>query len=238
MKFTSFLKIVVPLTFALLAIGCSKKPDCDSSTVKETIGQILTKNYAVKIQFAILTEGDRKCFAMGNCYINDPEWKAASEKLNVQRSRYSELRSKYYELVEQCQRQTGYPHSTKCSDTIIRDFPPEHAAIFNAIIQTQQEAEAILNDHTLEHAVVAIERKWKNGGEKYKEAEKEWESVKNNIKYNLENMILTSKNETTGAVMCKAKLTASIDRWGTYTVPNLIYQVEKTSDGNLYVTIR
>ena len=60
--------------------------------------------------------------------------------------------------------------------------------------------------------------------------------IASTIQYRLENIIMTDKNEQTGAVMCKATLFGSVEEWGEKSI-SIQYSVEKTSDGKLYATL-
>jgi hypothetical protein len=67
-------------------------------------------------------------------------------------------------------------------------------------------------------------------------ANADWDKIASAIQYRLENIIMTDKNEQTGAVMCKATLFGSVDDWGEKS-QNIQYSVEKTSDGKLFATL-
>lgn len=58
-----------------------------------------------------------------------------------------------------------------------------------------------------------------------------------NAKYVLENIITTSKNESTGALVCKAEIKSTINE-STNVKGNVVYTLEKTADKKLYATIK
>ncbi|HEV2563423.1 MAG TPA: hypothetical protein VGT78_14905 [Rhizomicrobium sp.] len=55
--------------------------------------------------------------------------------------------------------------------------------------------------------------------------------------YSLKTIRMEDRNATTGAVTCAAKLGADIPNYGG-AEEDIEYKVEKTTDGNLYVTIQ
>lgn len=63
-----------------------------------------------------------------------------------------------------------------------------------------------------------------------------WADAVKSLQYRLENIIMTDKNEQTGAVMCKATLFGSVEGWGEKSL-DIQYSVEKTSDGKLFATL-
>jgi hypothetical protein len=67
-------------------------------------------------------------------------------------------------------------------------------------------------------------------------ANKKFEILLPGLKYSLSNIIMTSKNEQTGAVQCKAALGAEITDWGQ-AGQDITYQIEKTTDGKLVATV-
>jgi hypothetical protein len=60
--------------------------------------------------------------------------------------------------------------------------------------------------------------------------------VKKEMKYTLDTIRMTAKDQTTGAVSCAADLHGEVGRYGAAKQP-IIYKVEKTSDGSLYVSV-
>lgn len=69
-----------------------------------------------------------------------------------------------------------------------------------------------------------------------REGNSAWDKIASTIQYRLENIIMTDKNDQTGAVTCKASLFGSVDEWGEKSV-SIQYGIEKTLDGKLYATL-
>ena len=62
------------------------------------------------------------------------------------------------------------------------------------------------------------------------------ESYRNTASSKLEDIILTKKENDTGTLLCKGKLSVSVDEWGgAEAIKN--YKIEKTSEGKLYATL-
>lgn len=63
-----------------------------------------------------------------------------------------------------------------------------------------------------------------------------FESYRNTASSKLEDIILTKKENDTGTLLCKGKLSVSVDEWGgAEAIKN--YKIEKTSEGKLYATL-
>ncbi|WP_152414468.1 hypothetical protein [Blastomonas sp. AAP53] len=77
-----------------------------------------------------------------------------------------------------------------------------------------------------------FDQKRKNSYEKNMQ---EWLSRKNDIVFDLKNIILVDRNEATGAVECKADLNVSLGELSSESQIN--FTVEKTSEGELYGTV-
>jgi len=60
--------------------------------------------------------------------------------------------------------------------------------------------------------------------------------IKKEMKYTLETIRMTAKDQTTGAVSCAADLRGDMGKYGAAKRP-ITYKVAKTSDGKLYVTL-
>lgn len=61
-------------------------------------------------------------------------------------------------------------------------------------------------------------------------------SAASKVVYDLDTIRIESKNNDTGALVCAAKLTATIKGWGQANKP-ITYRAEKTTDNDIYVTL-
>jgi hypothetical protein len=66
--------------------------------------------------------------------------------------------------------------------------------------------------------------------------QKNWNKSKSNIIYKLENTVMTFIDKSTGRVECKSKIVGEVPGWGSAN-QDIRYSVERTTDGNLYVTL-
>lgn len=83
---------------------------------------------------------------------------------------------------------------------------------------------------------------WLMIGQRFKKEKQEafvteWNTAKMATKWDLTNIVTTDKNETTGAVTCKGRLSASMAGWGDAGLDDVQFKLEKTTKGELYATV-
>lgn len=96
---------------------------------------------------------------------------------------------------------------------------------------------ADIKNNILSDLELKIEQKSQSERDFNKSREDKFDKLSSNIKYNIEKIVDRTKNKDRDMITCRATITADIDGWGG-AYEDVIYHVERTTDGNSYVFVR
>lgn len=225
------------LFISALIAGCSNTPECGSSDAKDGVPEIAKQN---------------------NLYLDNifgPGYLKRSTDLLPSTHRGDKNR---IDELENTLEQIRIEHEKAISKCMDLGTPGTHWTINRVICATGSDSETKTVPPGLEaqadyykRIVLPLEEKSKNLREEYnalsdkfkkeeldnvKNTQQDWLENAKNAKYSIGNIIPLSKDQTTGAVTCKADMKVEVNNWG-YVTANIKYKLEKNTDGQIVATI-
>lgn len=218
---------------------------CSSADARETVSDIAKEHDAMLHTIRAQGNGpgipvEAKCEQDAGCVKIQQELdsaKAAATKLAVQCNAISSL-----DMYDRCpengssvtaKRSDGSYQSWGTSVTGPDGYGPEHDTPRKIFMTkyAQPITDRLINaEAAMQAATNQLQRQNSDRGEQA------WSAAVQNLKYQLENVIMTDTNKDTGSVSCKAQLVGDVPNWGSAT-SDITYTIEKTSDGQLYATV-
>ncbi len=237
------------VVIALVIPGCglvSSNSDCGSSNARDMVLEIARTSAMLLRSIKITGEGAAN--PRVNDYSNNEEVKIILQKIDEYDSEikkktneclemtYDPQMTQQFEMKYQAENQAKDPleildivsrHKRFCTDYRYNIFDPEYSDIPEFIFAQK---------YLVQSAELVDKLKKELDVTKEKIFDKAFLNASRNGFYKLNNIIPLSRNNSTGSVMCKAELSASVPDWGEAYQP-IEFSVEKTTEGKLYVEV-
>jgi len=201
---------LLPIIIGLSA--CSRTPDCGSSEVASTIGDIASENNLMNDEIKhndIKNNGDKHIYP-------DQQIKP----------KLADLMYKMREIIIK----VAYPYRDQSyfdDDWVLSMGSMLVSGQDHLVIPPGEDSKKYVNYYKEYKSITS------RVNDDYKSL---FSKEIRRATYKIVNSIMTYQDQSTGMVMCKATLHVSLDGWGEAD-QDIVYKVEKTTDGKLVVTL-